>query len=315
MIKLKKNIFIVLAIIPIICGCGSNRPSESTIKSDLEDISYISQFVNSGKKEYKITEVSIDKRKKDKKEDIIYCIVELENDICEITSYLRLDYAYYDKGGWIVENSEQYKETSSVPIIPVNDADILSEFELQFQGVKVINHNTDLKNLKDTIELVVSKESKYLSAQGTIFAEYIFDNQYNYWRFSNYYNGENYQEDWKLVGSWSGDYANGYNYSLDITNITDDIAQFQCLIVTGNNDVFANYGGTGIIDWLNRNIIYDIYTDTNNRVTCIFNFSEDRAWIETTKGDIVIEMEFISGADSYKETEITQTYETTKGYN
>ena len=186
---------------------------------------------------------------------------------------------------------------------------------MQFQEVKVISHNTDLKNLTDTIELVVSKGAKYLSAHGTIFAEYIFDNQFNYWRFSNYYNGENYQEDWKLVGSWNGDYADGYNYSLDITNITEDIAQFQCLIITGNNSIFANYAGTGVIDWSNRNIIYDIYTKTNNRVTCIFNFSEDRAWIETAGGDMSIEMESISGADSYKEKETTQTYETTQGYN
>ena len=95
--KIISGLISVLALL-VLAGCQPAAPAESVIKEELSLVTgqYIGEVVE-------VTHVEIEKRLTDESMDISYCNVSAEGEIASYNMYFRIEYRYYDKGGWLVE--------------------------------------------------------------------------------------------------------------------------------------------------------------------------------------------------------------------
>lgn len=95
--KIISGLISVLALL-VLAGCQPAAPAESVIKEELSLVAgqYIGEAVE-------VTHVEIEKRLTDESMDISYCNVSAEGEIASYNMYFRIEYRYYDKGGWLVE--------------------------------------------------------------------------------------------------------------------------------------------------------------------------------------------------------------------
>lgn len=87
----------VLVSSVIITGCQASL-SENTIKSAFD------QYVFPIGENVEIGDIEVLRRSSEDKEDISLCQVEAIGEVATYTAYFSVEYKYYDKGGWILEN-------------------------------------------------------------------------------------------------------------------------------------------------------------------------------------------------------------------
>lgn len=103
--------FLLLILLVGLTACGESKTSDDVIRADIASLqnydSVISQnYINYTPyvlKDYKITKRQTNI---DKKEDIIFCDVTVENESFSVLLKEKLTYAYYDQGGWMQEKYE-----------------------------------------------------------------------------------------------------------------------------------------------------------------------------------------------------------------
>lgn len=115
---MKKKILLILfamLLCTILSSCGIPKPPENEqIIQDLpEEITTIIienpfDLTNADVYEMEVKNLLIEKRQTDGKSDLIYCIIDLENQYYHYTKYIQLNYNFYDQGGWILDQYDTY---------------------------------------------------------------------------------------------------------------------------------------------------------------------------------------------------------------
>ncbi|NLB52238.1 MAG: hypothetical protein GX808_04780 [Syntrophomonadaceae bacterium] len=217
----KKYIFglvMIISAVFFLVGCGSKTVNESKIKSDLSGTDIISYTDESGNpQQLTITELTIDKRQtyKDKKEDIIYCTVHMENPYVKNTAEVILKYNYYDKGGWIIE---KYEITNNFnPITPPSE--IIIEKQKQrlmekYPALEFKSVNMDASTAQVIYE--VSDTNDIYDLTGQVVSEYVFNETSGKWSFLQ--NTENINHDYsKMLGTYVSESSENYSSDLYVT--------------------------------------------------------------------------------------------------
>lgn len=132
-----------------------------------------------------MSDLNIEKRQtnKEKKEDIIYCSVEINNDYFQTTIKYKLVYNYYDQGGWILDENEII-DTTSKPLRGIDESFLNNVLESDKCHYSITQHTTDLDAKTDTI---------YFLGTGNHYTnyameEFTFDEEYGW--ISNSYEGK-----------------------------------------------------------------------------------------------------------------------------
>lgn len=188
-----RNFMIALVICSIVflSGCVSEAPGEAKIK---EDIYSADGYMTTNAI---IKTVGIEKRQTNKQEksDTAYCKVVSQTESLKYTSFYKLNYTYYDKGGWILDsletqkpeqwkidplkgvNIEIIKESFIGKNISVRYGDTTLDWVLtpeEITGIDISNQTTDLKAKTDKIEAIVYLDTGLVSSKGTLKLEYSF---------------------------------------------------------------------------------------------------------------------------------------------
>lgn len=94
---MKKTVVFIIAILSaaiLLCSCKGGNISESKIKKDLkEKMSYIT-----------IDKIKVEKSQRIDNSDSIWIEMSFSNDDCDGKRYYILNYSYYDRGGWMLDN-------------------------------------------------------------------------------------------------------------------------------------------------------------------------------------------------------------------
>jgi len=105
-------------------GCGTNKVSDEQIVTDIKNsdflqIGFNSDFVYDSPYEYISHEVTKRQTNPENKEDFIYCNISAQNQYFKTTFDVKLEYSFYDEGGWILENST----ISNKKAVPISSAE------------------------------------------------------------------------------------------------------------------------------------------------------------------------------------------------
>jgi len=96
--KVLSGVIFVIFLLTL-TGCQEAAPAESVIQEEISQVAgyYIEEEID-------ISQIEIDKRLTDENIDISYCSVLAEGTIATYNMYFWVEYKYYDKGGWLLEN-------------------------------------------------------------------------------------------------------------------------------------------------------------------------------------------------------------------
>ena len=102
---------ILLILLVGFTACSKSKTSDEIIRTDIVSLQNYDAVISQNYtnhtpyilKDYKITKRQTNI---DKKEDIIFCDVTIENESFNVLLKEKLIYAYYDQGGWIQEKYE-----------------------------------------------------------------------------------------------------------------------------------------------------------------------------------------------------------------
>ena len=216
-----------------------------------------------------ITEVTIERRQTNNKEDVVYAVIEMENDYTHRTEYYRLTINFYDIGGWQIDDFESYQSFVAIPINPPSDnfaqSDTVSQYVNQGYEVSFLSSNTaNWESGESSFVFEVSREERFYSHGGTVTANIRFNESQNSWRVDNI--TPNIHSTLKsatlngvvstdILGEWEANWTQRslmnaeirYSFQMRITNVTE-----THIYVSGR---VAN------VQWVEGNM-YDIGFDT-----------------------------------------------------
>lgn len=129
-----RKLFIPIIIILVMflsTGCGNKNVTETQILSDLKQIDYSEQAFQSPfttPSEYSYTSEKLVKRQTnpEKKEDIIFYEVQINNDFFQTCLSVKLVYNYYDEGGWVLD--EHFIERTKVEPTAFPATDLIADY-------------------------------------------------------------------------------------------------------------------------------------------------------------------------------------------
>lgn len=141
-------IVIVLSVVlssPKITGVSMKQ-----IETDIAELSYIKNGImsNNTAGEYIVNEITLDKRQKniEQKNDIIYCCVNISNELYESDVYVKLIYNLYNGGIWSLDENECIREESTSK--PLKCA-VMSELPERFKEFYVNgSHEIEVQNIQ-----------------------------------------------------------------------------------------------------------------------------------------------------------------------
>jgi hypothetical protein len=190
-----------------------------------------------------VTDVTIERRQTNAKEDVVYAVIEMENDYAHRTTYYRLTINFYDVGGWQIDAFESYQSFVTIPINPPSDnfarSDTVSQYVSQGYEVSYLFSNTDnWENGESSFVFEVSREERFYSHVGTVTASVRFNNTQNGWSVDSV--NPDIQSTLKpaslneavssdMLGAWEGSWSRRdtvggtsvFTFRLNVTEVTE----------------------------------------------------------------------------------------------
>lgn len=224
---MKKFVFSLQMTVVFLCltACGvPSPPNEKEIAKDLPDdvvtavINDPFNAINSNTYTLNIKKVSIDKRQTNEKEDIAYCVVELENEYYCFTKYVKLYYNYYDKGGWSLEGYSEYQDSAWKLISCPFDVEEASSALNDYTDIQYVEKNEDFD--AGTIRFIFAVEDEYenVAAKGNVAVALEFDG--DSWECN--IDASNVDLEWDIEDHWYSSIYSGIY--LDILELNDTSA-------------------------------------------------------------------------------------------
>ena len=223
-----KTVFIglsLLFIITVCCfllsSCQESAPDESKLlvdfkKMEVEKKSDNDRIYANIDESYSVTKVEIDKSKIDENNATYWVTITFKNDIYELSGSSTIEYSYYQKGGWLLENVTEYKTNSRTIIgaLPEEKAEELAltkVYNLGYESdaITLKSRETDLDNLIDKFVFEIDEEGVMWSDKGEITVNIVGDS--GWWEASE--PEKEIKRDLHPTGVWglSGNYGE-YEY-------------------------------------------------------------------------------------------------------
>jgi len=187
----------IIIISAVVMSVGCDRKSKPLNEREIAKV--IPNEISDG---MNVVGVEVDKRQINEKEDIVFAIINLENDIVHRTTHYKLLFNFYDKGGWTLDNYEIYKPAVYYPLVPPPESEILKTFKNEYPEYSLQHSDTD--NIRDgnaSYTYTVKKDGRFASTSGQIRVDCRFAPDKGAWSYSTQ---QNTTTDWKttLIGTW-----------------------------------------------------------------------------------------------------------------
>lgn len=206
-------------------ACGSSVPSKKQMAEDLsEDVRTIYIYDNYEETPLvlDVTDITIEKRQTNEKDDTVYCTVTMENENYRYIADYILFYNYYDEGGWILDNCCTDPEgTAGMEIIPLNglpEKTANAEMDCYyFDSCSLTDQSFDAYEdgsaeiCGSSFTYDVSYTNTYGSYNGTVSLNYYFysEGTYGYWTYDALTYNDSFQ--WDVTGTWETESTNELN--------------------------------------------------------------------------------------------------------
>lgn len=189
----------------LLTSCGIPKPPEANqisqdLSSEFKTLIVENPFdlTNADVYDMDIT-TAVDKRQTNEKEDTAYCLVQLTNEYYRITKYLKLNYIYYDKGGWILEDYSEYQDQKcEVLKCPFDAEEIAAVLSLDYSTVEFKEVDEYFPNGGVSFYFEVEDAHKNGSYQGTTSVDLNFDGMK--WNYE--INSDQVEFIWDIEGTW-----------------------------------------------------------------------------------------------------------------
>ena len=261
--------------------------------------------------EMNVNKVLIEKHQTNEQEDSAYCVIELENEFYQFTKYMKMNYNYDDKGGWILDNYSEYRDTEwkllGCPLTAEDTAHMCNYSQVEYKETA-----TELENGLVTFYFDVEETHKNGKYKGTAAICCQFDGEE--WACNR--NIENVHFIWDIVGNQ--EYHNIEKTSHDRANRPVDskmpvsyigktvgdvkrdfgtdyqVAYFEAApyISYDTGNAFALAGGFVFPEDITDDIVISNIATTSNEYA-VYNFSGAMTYpeiVNTVKGEITLDL-------------------------
>ena len=223
----------------MLASCGIPKPpTEKRIMADLpNNLTTISvgnplDAASDIQSETKVISLVIEKRQTNEKDDVVYCVLDLENQYFHFTKYVVLHYIYYDQGGWILDDWEYYKDSSYLLLNnPIDENSIKQKWLGQYDTADVVDCILNADNSSITFSLQVSTQHENASVNGRVLDTYTFVG--THWNENS--DTSDISTYWDVVGRWVYVSEGTYVNACDIKIITFDQ---EAMIATGSCEFY-----------------------------------------------------------------------------
>jgi hypothetical protein len=231
--KSKKIIAVWAALVMVLgmVGCGGDSPNRPLNERGLADIipeNILSYSLDGETRIMSVNSITIDRRQTIDKVDTVYTVIEMSDEYVRRTAYYKFTINFYDVGGWMIDEQEQYQDTTAIPLkIPsgLEDkaADVMSERQINNFNMLSINQNIE----EGTVNFIfdIQDTQLYLTHSGTFNIEYSFRSVgegfswiRTSWHQNDLITSLNRSN---LVGEWSGEIGDYWAVYLFIEDVTD----------------------------------------------------------------------------------------------
>lgn len=172
--------------------------------------------------EMDVTEIVIEKRQTNEKDDTVYCWVELENEYYHFIKYVTLNYNFYDQGGWILDGYSEYAPAEwEVVGVPFDADDVSSVLDYGIASSGTIT--SDLQGGVVKYSFLIEDAHNNGTYKGVAVVECQFDGQK--WTFEK--ETDDVQFIWDIVGTWKYCEIEETSYSSTINEIVVTIEDFD----------------------------------------------------------------------------------------
>ena len=182
---------------------NSNGPlSESRIAQIIPD-DILKYSLNGTTNIMTIQNLTIEKRKTNDKEDIVYVVINMEDSYVHRTAYYLFTINYWDTGGWILEKWEKYQDTISYPLIPPADIanDVISK---KYKGYTLKSVDTDdLRNGNCTFVFDINDTKRYAIISGQAQVIFSLNSKGDNLQWASSINTSAFIAKWDIVGNWT----------------------------------------------------------------------------------------------------------------
>lgn len=219
----------LLCIFLTSCSGIPKPPTESQIAEELpDDITTIVidnpfDYTNADVYKMNIEAVTIEKRQTNEKNDVVYCTVDLTNEYYHFTKYMKLEYNYYDQGGWCLDKYDEYEANKwkllDVPFSVEKASAALYNYEISGPGTMTSDLSNNLICFSFPIEEV--------HANGTYEGTGLVTCQFDGIRWQSETNTDNIHFVWDIQGTWAYSRIKETSYDKQIEEIEVTITDFD----------------------------------------------------------------------------------------
>lgn len=176
----------------------------NTLPSDISTV-----VINGEERDLSINNFEIERQQNNEKNSIVFCKVSFGDLIYNYCKFLRLNYNYYDKGGWQLDSYEEYAQMEwSLNSFPGTiKIDALSRAEERFEIdaapsdyiADIVQQTEDLETATTTTSIKVYEQH----ANGAYRGNYLLTYQFNGETWTVTEDLSNIEFIWDIVGTWA----------------------------------------------------------------------------------------------------------------
>lgn len=208
-------VLVVFGIAAVLSGCGLKAPSEEELKAMIPQ-EILTYYLDDNEYLSSVSQLEITRRQTNEKDDYAECVVDLIDNNLNRRVYISFTTKYYDKGGWMLESwniykNEEYKATDNsydTDLLKQQGFDIcMSICSTEGSGVKKVSETKGENCVKMLFEIF--SQNNYWSASGEVVGtaflttndDYKYPKQYIW---NTEFDFSSVDEEWNIMGTWHG---------------------------------------------------------------------------------------------------------------
>jgi hypothetical protein len=281
--KMKSYIAMILSFLFLLLlfSCAPRPLSENRIAQIVPE--EILTYSSSGETHIMLVKkVTIDRRQTNEKMDTVYAIVDMDDSIVHKTGYYIFTINYYDKGGWIIDEWEQYQAPILYLIEPPSDEMVSGVIAEQFKNYTLISKDTSNPGDGCFYKFRINDDGVNLKITGEISIVFHFSEKNISWVPSVHSN--ELVPVWEnIVGSWRGEFryrTSNQVLNLNISGIADTTISAILDVRPFSGRIYSSDDGYSLNDFSNH-LVFEIFsgsTWTGRWTSWTFHFTSDDAF-------------------------------------
>lgn len=172
------------------------------------------------------TKTTIVKRQTNEKEDFTYCEVQLTSEYYQIVRYLKLNFNYYDEGGWLLDSYSEYQDPEwKLLKCPFNAEEVIYPVCEMFSQVDFKKTEEWLDDGAVDFYFTVEDPRENGTYSGTASVELFFD--FDAVRWDYHVNTNQVTFIWDIEGEWQYLENTSTSWGTDVKEISVKIGHFD----------------------------------------------------------------------------------------